>query len=724
MASLHAECDRDSGHKHQKSRKACCAPTPICQKVINQAGGTYFITESGKYVLSEDATGTLVVAADSVCLDLCCHTLDAGGAASAIIDNGTTGLEVFNGSIVGSSTAGISISNSNAIELFDLTMSNHALDAIFETGSTGLSVHDVNFLNNNSGERALHFDTCNNINVKNCYASGFLSTIGAVIQLDTCNAASIQDVDVSNCTKAQAVPTGSFATDASLVNMNTCTGVDLVHVKVNNNTANTTAVGNRRFHPIAFVDCNSCSMLGCETSNNTDISGDTGNDLTQFAALDRMVFVGVSDNIVVTDHQANNNSCTQPINSFRGYNVRDSLNTVFEGCQANSNSVTELVLSPIFDSLLAGFFLQAATLSPDGCIMSNCQANFNFAASGGAGRDLSGADGIVTGYYLQGSSVMKGCQANNNSMGDNLTATAVLGILVENTSNVDISNSTADANAGGQFAVGINILGFELPDLNSTVTNCSASSNQNYGFILGDAFTPEAPTTTANVVVTDSVFNQNGNSTGDAAGIKVFANTVPYANILIKGCQVFDTFGGSDIAGISCNSASNVVVEECNVFNTTAPGFMAHGILFNGMTDSKIISTQVHENQNSGIEVEGANSTIAIIECVAMDNDVGVNFAPGSTATCSLVQDSRALNNASAGFSYPAFQPLTVTFIGNEAQCNGPCDCFGANDYAGLNDRINLQRLRLSNGKLKSLNPAGKGAAALGARFTNLTVTP
>jgi hypothetical protein len=107
-----------------------------------------------------------------------------------------------------------------------------------------------------------------------------------------------------------------------------------------------------------------------------------------------------------------------------------------------------------------------------------------------------------------------------------------------------------------------------------------------------------------------------------------------------------------------------------------------------------------------------------------MDNDVGVNFAPGSTATCSLVQDSRALHNTTTGFSYPAYSPLTVTFIGNEAQCNGPCSCYGANDYAGLNDRINLQRLRLSDGSLKSLNPKDKGAAALGARFTNLTVTP
>jgi hypothetical protein len=191
-------------------------------------------------------------------------------------------------------------------------------------------------------------------------------------------------------------------------------------------------------------------------------------------------------------------------------------------------------------------------------------------------------------------------------------------------------------------------------------------------------------------------------------------------NIFIKDCQIYDTTSDVSASGISAQNANNVVIEDCEVFNSTALGFMAHGILFDTMTDSKIIRTQVHGNQNSGIEVEGDNSTLAIIECVAMDNNVGVNFAPGSTATCSLVQDSRALNNASAGFSYPGYMPLTVTFIGNEAQCNGVCNCYGANDYAGLNDRISLQRLRLSNGSLKSLN----GNAALGARFTNLTVTP
>ncbi len=696
--------------------KECCECEPICQEKINEAGGTLILRKSGNYALKHDVTGTIVVAADSVCIDLCCHTLSAGGRANAIVANGHEGLDVFNGRIINATDAAILVQNYNATELYDLTMSSNLLDAIREQNSTDVNVHDVNFINDNSGERALWLDTCDNIVVKDCNASGFLSTIGAVVQLDTCNAVSMQDVDVTNNTKSQAVPTGSFATDASFINMNTCTGIDLVHVKVNNNTFNTTAVGSRRGHCIAFVDSNSCSMDRCETSNNTDISGDNGNNL--IGSVDRMVFVGLTDNVIITEHQANNNSCTQPITSFRAYNIRDSLNIVFDGCQANNNSVSELLVTPNANADLTGFYIQFAGISPENYMFRNCQANFNVAASGGSGRTTTGSE--VVGLLLQGSAIVESCQFNHNFIGGTEPLTGVFGILAElGVSNTIFLNTTADNNTGGgETAPGILIYPSNSSESNISVIGCSASSNGTQGLVLGrnPNGTPD-PSTLTDIFISNSVFNENGGAIGDTAGIAIlFPNTGGISNVLIKGCQIYDTFATAGAAtGISAAGAKNVVIEDTNVFNTTADG-LGHGILFDTMTDSKIIRTQVHGNQNSGIEIIGDNSTIAIIESIAMDNDIGYHFDEDATVACSLVQDSRALNNATAGFSYePA--TLTVTFIGNEAQCNGPCVDF---NYAHLNTTINLQQISWTNGAFTPVNPVGPGQAAIGARFTNM----
>ena len=58
------------------------APHSITQKKVNEAGGTLVLNCPGDYCLTENITGSLLVHADSVCIDLCCHTLDADGRAN------------------------------------------------------------------------------------------------------------------------------------------------------------------------------------------------------------------------------------------------------------------------------------------------------------------------------------------------------------------------------------------------------------------------------------------------------------------------------------------------------------------------------------------------------------------------------------------------------------------------------------------------------------------
>lgn len=700
------------------------APKTINQKKIDKAGGALFLTQSGDYCVTEDIVGTLIIASDSVCLDLCCHTLNAAGAPNAIVADGFQALKVYNGRIINSTDAAILVSNCEAVELYILEMNQHALDAIRHEDSTDLSVHDVVFSNDESGERALLFESCNNISVNRCQATGFLSTIGAVIQLDSCNAASIQDSDVSQCTKIGAANVYEFTPGTALVSVDSSTGVDFVHVKVNNNVFNNKVpIDDQANHwrtaeAIQFSLSSSCSLHQCETSNNTDVSG----SLATLDTEDFFLLLFGSDNCIVTGHQSNNNSFALPPAYFIGVAVFDSNSMRLQGCQANNNTGTELLVAP-FETNLQGFWISSyfSFASAFDNVLRNCQANFNHVDFGGAGRTT--VLGYVAGMHATGTGyVIDNCQANHNSLGDAPPVTRAVGFISSAATNTLISNSTADNNTGGEESNGISlhITRGATRGTNQRIINCSASSNGNHGISVGLSI--DLNQTNADVEIIDTVCDRNGSAGGPAAGIIVQPVLGGSRNILIKGCQIYDTFsGGNDIAGINITNASNVVIEDTNIFNTASTGFAAHGILFNNLTDSKIIRTQLHKNQNSGVEILGNNNAISIIESLAIDSNIGFNFEAGSVATCSLVQDSRALNNFIAGFRVAIAPPLTVTFIGNEAQCNGAT----ANDnYAGLAGLINLQELKLSDGSLTSINPPAAGAAALGARFTNLRVVP
>ncbi len=691
------------------------APTPICQRLIDKAGGRLILYKSGDYCVTEDVVGTIIIAADSVCLDLCCHTLDAAGQASAVIANDHQALKVFDGRIINSSDAGILVTDYSSVELYNLTMSDHALDAIREETSIDLSIHDINFINDNSGERALFFDTCDNITVKACNMSGFLSTIGAIVQFDTCNTASAQDINVTNNTKTAGGSVAEFTAGTAFVSVNASTGVDFVRVKVNNNTFNNNVPIEdpnthwRTAEAIAFFFSTSCSLHQCETSNNTDIVG----SLATVDTEDYILCFLFCQNCIATAHQSNNNSCTQPILYFSPTAVFDSNNIVMDDFQANNNTISQMIVTSTAAKFIGIWVAPYFDGAVDDNVLRNCQANFNVVADAGSGRAFP-IIAAVAGIDFSSGGVIEGCQANFNTIGTTDTAQLIVGINIESSSNQSVLNSTANNNTGGETAIGISLFN----DTNVTVQNFSANSNSTYGLLIGP-FVPLPFGLQGNYSIVDCVFNQNGSSTQDAAGIKIFTLIPGTENILIKGCQIYDTFsGGGDAAGINALNAVNVVIEDTNVFNTTADG-SGHGILFDTLTDSKIIRTQLHGNQNSGVELVGANTTVAIIESIAMDNDIGFNFAAGSTASCCLVQDSRAISNKSFGFVH-APSPLTSVFIGNEAHCNGS-PTTNATNYAITGGTISLQQMVVGTGLLSEVGPSN---AALGAHFTNISVVP
>lgn len=399
--------------------------------------------------------------------------------------------------------------------------------------------------------------------------------------------------------------------------------------------------------------------------------------------------------------------------------------------KANSNTAAELIVAPFF-SIMSGIWVATYFGSIADTMILKSQANFNNVALAGAGRLHFNQSGINFGIILESEgSIIDHSQANHNTIGDEQPQphTAAAGILIDEASpNITVSDTSADSNTGGIEAIGIILnKGF-----GRTLLNTNARSNGNYGVQIG--YFDDLGETQTGITIIGGIFNNNGSAVGPASGINIQPLTGGTSKVEIKGVEIYDNGSAlsTSAAGIDASNASNVVIEDTNVFNTIS-STTAHGILFNNVTDSKIIRTQVHGSQNAGVELIGSNDTISIIESTAKGNDIGFEFAAGSTAVCCLVQDSRALSNKTAGFVH-ATTPLTTTFIGNEAQCNGT----KAEDNYVIADpqhnAINLQELAWHDGSLITISPrldnrAGKrhkkdsckgGGAACGARFTNL----
>ncbi|MCE5294040.1 MAG: right-handed parallel beta-helix repeat-containing protein [Chlamydiales bacterium] len=677
LQNANAKLDRIKQLEHRLSQEA---PTPITQKMMHEADGTLVLKHSGDYCLTENICGTIVIEANSVCLDLCCHTLNAKGEPNAIIAADYQGLKIFDGRIINASIAAISIDNFSAVELFKLILNNNALDAIHITNSTDLNVHDIDFINDNSVERALWFDTCNNITVTHCNATGFLSTIGAIIQLDGCNAASLQDVDVSGNTKTAGANVNEFSPGTAFVSVAFSSGIHFVHVKVNNNTFNNSipiadqSNHHRTAEAINFVSSNSCSLHRCETSNNIDIVGSGATPITE----DSILSLSECSGFIITEHQCNNNTCPTAIISFIGIALYRSSESILENCQANTNIVDELYVLPFVFAQMHGIWVAGfGDGSSQDNVLRNCQANDNTVNKGGAGRSPGTLNpGLVAGVRMNGTGhVIDGCQANQNSMGDSPEFTLIFGFLKSADTNGVLSNSTADNNVGGERAYGISLhplnFGF-IFGADQIISNCSANSNGNYGISTG-LFSDPLPEFAANVVISNCVCNKNGTGSGPAAGI-IIVNPAQDRSIVIKNCQIADTgTAASTIAvGVHAITAANVVIEDCNIFNTTADD-TGHGILFDTVSDSKIIRTQVHGNQNSGIELQGVNSNVLILDSIAVDNDKGFSVADGSTLIEGVIQGNRAIGNQTVGFEHAAVlpAPFDTGYQNNYAQNNG-----------------------------------------------------
>jgi Right handed beta helix region len=120
-----------------------CYPTQI--------SGPTTISSSGIYNLINDITGTITIMSSNVDLSLCGYTIDASGASYAVNITGTD-IVVYNGTVTGASTAGLSIVDGHQIQVKDITAYNNTGDGfVFDAFSDNIQLRNSSTQENSRG---------------------------------------------------------------------------------------------------------------------------------------------------------------------------------------------------------------------------------------------------------------------------------------------------------------------------------------------------------------------------------------------------------------------------------------------------------------------------------------------------------------------------------------------------------------------------------------------
>jgi len=704
-------CKSDKCHSDKKKEEGCTSKA-IKQCHFDKHEGIYVIDKPGNYHLTKDVKGTLSIQCDNVCLDLCCHTLDANGGANAIVigqplqqavqisslkslnadlsaklkDAHKNGIgkksdlplkksvastkassindfhhiRIFNGSVSGAEVSAIFANNVFDLELFDLTMLNNTLNSVHVNACNSVQVKNVDFSGRHKGERALLFDDSYNLQISECNATEYVSTVGAVIEINSCNTVYVKDVNVTDCVKQSTADFFIFTAETSFIFVGgrgfpvfeEILGSSDVHferVRANNNVFEDLALADfwRTFSAILFTYSNSCSLTNCETSNNVDITGNSVN----IDSEDFFLCLFLCESSKINGHQSNNNSCPESIVYFFPVAILDSVGIELDNVQTNNNYAEELA-SIFFNTFLIGILTSLYFFGDSSVdvIVKNSQANGNIVNKSGAGRTTAAGNGgfifaIAAGFFGASEHSVQNCQANNNSILDSEPFTGVVGIINESGYG-NISDSEASGNRGGEFAMGIDSFSFGGP-IKQTVTNCVAHNNGNYGISLGY---PTLDTLVDNVCIKDCVCIANG-SQGDAAGIIVHPFSGSNRDIVIQNCKILETgseFSDEAYGILSTTEATGLVVENCIIENTS--GILGYGIFLDNLTDSIVSGCKVIRSQDDGIRVQSAS-------------------------TNNLFENNKAIGNSATGFVDSS--GAANAWTGNKAENNGT-------DYAGI----------------------------------------
>lgn len=240
---------------------SCQQATGIDQGFINTA--TPQITQSGTYCLVENVStvgNPLVIDANNVVVNLNGFTMSGG--MSAIQATGHTTIKIIDGSIDGTTLAGIFFTDCASVQIKNIILTNTFVRAIRLETVNGFRLENCSLSNGNSGGPLSHFFVNNSLNgIVNC-CSVCNSIGGNGFSFNGCKTIFCKELDISR----------NVDMDFGSVVLNSM-NVRIVNSRANNNTNLSTGFTTGGFGP-AFSS--EVIWRECQVNNNFDNSFTSG----------------------------------------------------------------------------------------------------------------------------------------------------------------------------------------------------------------------------------------------------------------------------------------------------------------------------------------------------------------------------------------------------------------------------------------------------------------
>lgn len=287
-----------------------CAATPISQ-VDFDLSQTYTIANPGNYCLTENCTGTIIITASNVTLDLNNFDLQTTTVVNALQIYGDY-VSVKNGSITANVTTDtpiiypivvVFVLGSNYCHLSDVTISLYA-NGIDSVSLSGLLL--VKSSQNVIVERALIYS-----NVNTAIALNILSTLNVFV-LD------------SIINSSQSI-------------INSCTNILVDGCSFKNATAHGQSSG----YGLKFYDCINLTLTNSNVLNNAGCGFALSGGVTNFEIINCNAISNGFDgiNIDETCNYGTIDSCNALSNGGNGFNVSSAGNAIIvQNCDANNNN--------------------------------------------------------------------------------------------------------------------------------------------------------------------------------------------------------------------------------------------------------------------------------------------------------------------------------------------------------------------------------------------------
>jgi hypothetical protein len=457
------------------SSGCACPPIPITASIT--------ITEPGFYCLAQDITGSIIINADNVIINMNNHTINGNGAIAISIQPGTHRI-IFNGNIT-EADIGIEITNSADTNVTMLSLSTcnigifgHSVidcvlkDMVIEAGTTGIQFDGTN-------------DTIivDSFIINGTSSNGFTSALGSCSNLFLINGSceltgdiAILIGDVSNV-KMSAISVNSIGNGAGGIS---CSGITNGSVLINVTVAGAgqSGISFANLTNGVFQECHIFSGISSISSVGFFIGAGNSNQ-----------FINCSANNIVSGIELPPNA---PALRSAGFHVANGDSIQFTGCVANhifsgNENAYGFELEAVSDASLRNCTAQRISGQGD--------AGFNstgFALLGTTSVRLDNCQIIdasfeTVGFIIDESSsavVMDNCLANQcarqgylieglqNSFSDCQAIACLDGFVITGTDNVFNYCQSNFNNGSGFIATGTNII----------LGNCSAIRNGTNGF--------------------------------------------------------------------------------------------------------------------------------------------------------------------------------------------------------------------------------------------------